>query len=181
MPTGYTSALDEKDLSTAQWLTEHLARAYGVCMVLRDGPYGLSADEIEKHLEDEIERGTKYHRERLTEAKDLIEQVKANPKVLRELHSSVVKQRKEYNAERVILFGSYARGEATEDSDVDILVIAPTAERFFERMATVLRLTRDLHYKLPLGPIVLTKEEVEQRLQRGDQFVRQIIEKGVYL
>ena len=89
--------------------------------------------------------------------------------------------KKEYNAEKVILFGSYARGEATADSDVDILVIAPTAERFFERMATVLRLTRDLHYKLPLEPIVLTKEEVDQRLQRGDQFVRQIIEKGVYL
>ena len=31
--------------------------------------------------------------------------------------------KKEYHAERVILFGSYAKGEATEDSDVDLLVI----------------------------------------------------------
>jgi predicted nucleotidyltransferase len=89
--------------------------------------------------------------------------------------------KEEYNAEEVILFGSYARGEATEDSDVDLFIIAPTKERFFERMATVLRLTRDLHHKLALEPIVLTKEEVEQRLQRGDQFVKQITEKGVYL
>jgi hypothetical protein len=30
---------------------------------------------------------------------------------------------REFNPERVVLFGSYARGEATEDSDVDLLVI----------------------------------------------------------
>lgn len=89
--------------------------------------------------------------------------------------------KKEYNAQEVILFGSYARGEATRDSDVDLFIIAPTKERFFERMATVLRLTRDLHYKLPLEPIVLTSEEVEKRLQRGDQFVKQIVEEGIYL
>lgn len=39
--------------------------------------------------------------------------------------------KKEYNAHRVILFGSYARGEETGDSDVDLLIIAPTKERFF--------------------------------------------------
>jgi len=31
---------------------------------------------------------------------------------------------------------AYARGEETEDSDLDILVIAPSHERLFERMAT---------------------------------------------
>jgi predicted nucleotidyltransferase len=89
--------------------------------------------------------------------------------------------KKEYHAEKVILFGSYARGEATEDSDVDLFIIAPTNERFFERMATVRRLVRDLSYKIPFSPIVLTQSEVELRLQRGDQFVKQIINKGVYL
>lgn len=91
------------------------------------------------------------------------------------------KLKKEYNAEKVILFGSHARGEATEDSDIDIFVIAPTKERFYERMATVRRLTRDLCYKLPFEPIVLTREEMEERLRRGDQFVEQIIENGIYL
>ena len=89
--------------------------------------------------------------------------------------------KKEYHAEEVILFGSHARGEATRDSDVDIFIIAPTEERFFERMATVRRLTRDLCYKLPFEPIVLTQEETEQRLQKGDQFVKQVMEEGVYL
>ncbi|PIP13124.1 MAG: hypothetical protein COT45_00640 [bacterium (Candidatus Stahlbacteria) CG08_land_8_20_14_0_20_40_26] len=89
--------------------------------------------------------------------------------------------KKECHAERVILFGSYARGEATEDSDVDILVIAPTKERFFERMATVLRCVRDIRYGIPLSPIVLRAEEVEERIRRGDQFVEEILEKGVEL
>lgn len=89
--------------------------------------------------------------------------------------------KKEYRAEKVILFGSHATGEATEDSDVDLFIIAPTNERFFERMARVRQLVRDLCYKIPLSPIVLTPEEVEKRLLRGDRFVEQIIEKGVYL
>lgn len=89
--------------------------------------------------------------------------------------------KKEYNAEKVILFGSYARGEATEDSDVDILVIAPATERFFERMATVKRLTRDLRNGLPLAPIVLTQQEIEKRIEIKDQFINEILEGGVEL
>ena len=89
--------------------------------------------------------------------------------------------KKEYHAEKVILFGSYDTGDATEDSDVDLFIIAPTTERFFERMATVLGLVRDLYNGLALSPIILQPEEVSERLKRGDQFVKQIIEHGIYL
>ena len=57
--------------------------------------------------------------------------------------------KKEYFAEKVILYGSHVGGEATEDSDVDILVIAPTNQRMFERMATVSKLIRDLRNGFP--------------------------------
>ncbi len=89
--------------------------------------------------------------------------------------------KKDYQAEKVILFGSHARGEATEDSDVDLLIIAPTEERFFERMATVLGLVRDLYDGLALSPIVLRPEEVAKRLRIGDQFVQGILEEGIEL
>ncbi len=89
--------------------------------------------------------------------------------------------RKEYNAERVILFGSYARGEETEDSDVDILVIAPAKEGFFKRMATVRAIIRDLRNGLPIAPIVLTEVEIRRRLEIGDQFIKGILEEGVNL
>lgn len=91
------------------------------------------------------------------------------------------KIKKEYRAERVILFGSYAKGDATEDSDVDLLVVAPTKERFFERMASVRRLIRDLRDGLPVSPIVLTPGELEKRRQAGDPFVREILQTGVSL
>jgi len=99
----------------------------------------------------------------------------------RRLRTIGKKLKKEYQAEKVILFGSYARGDATEDSDIDLLVVAPTKERFFERMATVRRLIRDLRDGLPVAPIVLTAAELEKRKRAGDPFVRDILETGVPL
>ena len=87
--------------------------------------------------------------------------------------------RAEYRAERVILFGSHARGEAGPDSDVDLLLVAPTDERFFHRMATALRTVRDIGADLPLSPIVLTPEELEQRLAEGNHFVQDILRTGI--
>lgn len=89
--------------------------------------------------------------------------------------------KKEYYAEKVILFGSYARDEATEDSDVDILVIAPTNERMFERMATISKLIRDLRNGIPISPIVLTPEELTQKLDKEDAFIQTIVEEGIVL
>ena len=91
------------------------------------------------------------------------------------------KIKKDYRAEKVILFGSYAKGNETEDSDVDLLVVAPTKERYFERMASVRRLIRDLRDGLAVSPIVLTPVELEKRRQAGDPFVREILETGVSL
>jgi len=89
--------------------------------------------------------------------------------------------KKSYKAEKVILFGSYAKGEETEDSDVDLLVIAPLKERFFERIALTKRLIRDLRNGLPVSPIVLTPEETEKRIKIGDQFILDILDNGVSL
>jgi len=78
--------------------------------------------------------------------------------------------KEEYHAQEVILFGSYATGKATKDSDVDLFIIA----WFFERMATVKRLIRDLRNGFPVSTIVLTLMELEKRKKAGDQFVRHI-------
>jgi len=103
------------------------------------------------------------------------------PELTNRLRAIGEKLRRDYRAERVILFGSYARGEETEDSDLDILVVAPTKERFFQRMATVRRLIRGLRDGFPVAPIVLTVRELEKRQKLGDPFVREILETGVPL
>jgi predicted nucleotidyltransferase len=89
--------------------------------------------------------------------------------------------RRNYGAVRVILFGSVACDTATEHSDIDLLVIAETGERFYERSASVLRTVRDLSYGLPLAPIVLSPQELQARLDRGDQFIAEVVGTGVDL
>ena len=89
--------------------------------------------------------------------------------------------REEYGAERVILFGSAARGEAGDQSDIDLLVISPTHEKFHQRIASVLRTVRDLSLGMPLAPIVLTPEELRARLDRKGQFVQEILATGINL
>jgi len=89
--------------------------------------------------------------------------------------------KREYLAQKVILFGSYAAGKASRHSDVDILVIAPTKERFFNRLASVKRLIRGARGGLPISPIVHTPKEIEKRRKAGDQFILDILAKGIEL
>ncbi|TKB79789.1 MAG: nucleotidyltransferase domain-containing protein [Nitrospira sp.] len=89
--------------------------------------------------------------------------------------------RRDYGAARIILFGSAARDMVTAHSDIDLLVIAETRERFYERAASVLRTVRELSYGLPLAPIVLTAKELQARLDRGDQFMAEVVGTGVDL
>ena len=64
---------------------------------------------------------------------------------------------REFNAERVILFGSYARGAVTEDSDVDLLVVAETTLPPHKRYGAVRRLVADFPASFDI--IVKTPEE----------------------
>ena len=94
--------------------------------------------------------------------------------------ATVIAQRlkERYGAERVLLFGSVARGEATEHSDVDMLIVAPTREGYYARLEAVRSIADDLQPGLPLSPIVLTREELEERLALGDQFYNEILRSG---
>lgn len=51
---------------------------------------------------------------------------------------------REFNAERVILFGSYAEGSPAEGSDVDLLVVAETSLPPSKRYSAVRRLAVDM-------------------------------------
>ena len=53
----------------------------------------------------------------------------------------------EYRPKKIILFGSYAYGEPDGDSDIDLLIVKDTTERFFGRMDTVMKLADGAHAK----------------------------------
>ena len=87
----------------------------------------------------------------------------------------------EYVPQKVILFGSYASGTPGPDSDIDLLIIKGTKERFLDRWVTVRRILSDPDRTVPLETLVLTPEEVSRRLAIGDQFLAEIMEKGEVL
>ena len=83
-----------------------------------------------------------------------------------------------FNPERVILFGSYAEGKPTEDSDVDILVVMPTPGSPVDQSVEIRMTVRP---PFPVDLLVRTPERVQERLRLGDPFMRRILEKGKLL
>jgi len=87
----------------------------------------------------------------------------------------------EYAPLKVILFGSHAYGEPRPDSDIDLLIIKETMDRFIDRWVTVQRILTGTHRAIPVETLVLTPQEIEHRLTIGDQFITEILEKGEVL
>ena len=86
-----------------------------------------------------------------------------------------------YRPEKIILFGSYAYGQPNADSDLDLLIIKETPERFIDRWTKIRKIVSDPKRSIPFDPIVLTPREVDERLAIGDQFIEEIITKGEVL
>ena len=82
---------------------------------------------------------------------------------------------REFRPEKIILFGSYAYGHPSADSDIDLLVIMPF-EGSHPRQA--IRILNRLNVLVPIDLLVRRPEEVEERLAMGDSFMREIIERG---
>ena len=76
---------------------------------------------------------------------------------------------KELKPTSVILFGSFARGDINEGSDVDIMVIADFEEAFLDRIGLLLGLNDDV--KLPLEPIGYTPEEFARMREERNSFI----------
>src|SRR5437899_875214 len=84
----------------------------------------------------------------------------------------------QFHPQKVILFGSYAYGQPTEDSDVDLLVIMPFRGSAVKKAVQIdLKVRRSFAMDL----IVRTPAKVRQRVQMGDWFMREIMEKGKVL
>ena len=76
---------------------------------------------------------------------------------------------KELNPVAMILFGSFAKEDINEGSDVDIIVIADFKENFLDRIKTLLDLNDDV--KLPLEPIGYTPEEFAKMREEENPFI----------
>lgn len=89
--------------------------------------------------------------------------------------------RREYAPEQIILFGSYAYGHPTRDSDVDLLIVKDTDKRRVDRFVEVSRILFRLDIGIPVEPHIYTPGELRERLSLGDPFISEILQKGVKL
>lgn len=81
----------------------------------------------------------------------------------------------EFGAERVILFGSHARGIVRADSDVDILVVGRFEGRSVDKSVEI---QMKLRPDFPVDLLVRTPEKIDQRIAMGDTFMKEILAEG---
>jgi predicted nucleotidyltransferase len=84
-----------------------------------------------------------------------------------------------YKPEKVILFGSLARGEITEGTDIDLFIIKNDPPEL--GVDRIRELDAMIKYTLATDFIVYRPEEVEQRVKLGDPFIKEILEEGKVL
>lgn len=85
----------------------------------------------------------------------------------------------EFRPLQVILFGSYAYGTPTEDSDVDLLVVMDIPKSEFRDKAIEIQQRVPARFSLDL--LVRSPEEIAYRVAYNDWFLREITEKGDFL
>jgi predicted nucleotidyltransferase len=83
----------------------------------------------------------------------------------------------EFRPEQIILFGSYAHGVPTEDSDVDVLVVMPLAlgRRDVEQAAAI---RARVPAPFPMDVIVRSPQQIARRLALGDGFIAGVLRDG---
>jgi len=84
-----------------------------------------------------------------------------------------------YNPDKIYLFGSYAWGNPTIDSDVDLFIVKNTTESQRGRS----RKLRNLLFGsgVPFDLFIYTPGEIKKRIDMGDFFINDIIKKGKIL
>ncbi len=93
--------------------------------------------------------------------------------LINELHRIVTILKDSYKPERIILFGSSVAEKGGEGSDLDLVIIKNTRERFYDRIGQVLTLIKP-HEAIDI--LVYTPDEYE-KLKHESWFVGEEIEK----
>jgi predicted nucleotidyltransferase len=94
---------------------------------------------------------------------------------IRNVTRQIVQQ---FHPHKVILFGSYAYGQPTEDSDVDLLVVIDTDE---SPLHVAAKIAAAIEHPFPLDIVVRTPVEFASAVQRRGVFATEVATKGIML
>lgn len=85
---------------------------------------------------------------------------------------------------KIVLFGSYAKGEQNKNSDIDIMVIldnnhvSKTHKERLNKKVFIRNLVLDINRKIPLDILVYSKEELNLLKKHGNYFIDEIEKTG---
>ena len=94
---------------------------------------------------------------------------------IRNVTRQIVQQ---FHPQKVILFGSYAYGQPTEDSDVDLLVVMDTDE---SPLHVAAKIAAAIEHPFPLDVVVRTPVEFASAVHRQGVFATEVATKGITL
>ena len=115
------------------------------------------------------------------------ERPKHTTKLPRDLHNRLSEALRPAHLAQVILFGSYAWGQPTEDSDIDLYVVTQddfvpaTWKQRREIVRSISDRILDLRTHYPIDLLVHTKPMHREFVERRSSFSRQIMSEGVRL
>jgi len=85
---------------------------------------------------------------------------------------------KTINPEKIYLFGSYATESSDDQSDIDLLIIAPSYERPLERRLRLRRMLSEYDRKFGIDLLVYTPDEFEMFAKETSSFIHSAIKQG---
>ncbi len=96
----------------------------------------------------------------------------------RRVANDILSRLSPYEPDKVILFGSYARNESDELSDIDLVVIKETQDDFFTRIHKVMQI---LDFRTAIDILVYTPSEIQSMKERGNAFIETVFDEGILL
>ncbi|NQE53178.1 hypothetical protein C5S29_06260 [ANME-1 cluster archaeon GoMg3.2] len=97
-----------------------------------------------------------------------------NKEIDNKLKELAKKVRVKYKVSKIIVFGSYARKDLNEGSDIDLVIVGNFKDKFHKRIPDVLGLT-----DLPIEPLCYTEEEFRAMILNKNDFISEVLREGM--
>jgi predicted nucleotidyltransferase len=104
---------------------------------------------------------------------------RAAPPSLESIRDSFVPVLKQGGAHKAIVFGSYARGDADEYSDLDLIIVASSDRNFFHRHEEFSGIYDVWDRAIDL--LIYTPDEFSLMIEQGNPFIERALEEGVVI
>jgi len=83
---------------------------------------------------------------------------------------------KKFNLKKIIIFGSFARGDYHKGSDLDLVIVGEFKERFIDRIGKIMELNES---DLEIDVMVYTEEEFQKMIKERRPFIEQALDEGI--